>query len=201
MAIVLCTQTKLVPHLARVKSLDPGITPKGLNRLGTRNTTHPVRSHTIPMKFRSSLLIAAVLLPVIGLVGMGQPSQAQPGQHSSTVLAQRQKLSPEERAAKREKRAAQFKQTLGLTDTQVTQIKSIRDSYRPKIKTLRQEAKTLREGGATQDQLQTLRQQRKELRKQMYNDIKAELTPEQAQKLEELKAQRKAQKRNRRRDQ
>lgn len=149
------------------------------------------------MKFRSSLLIAAVLLPAVGLVNMGQPSQAQPDQNPS--LAQRQKLSPEERAAKREKRAAQFKQTLGLTDTQVTQIKSIRDSYRPKIKTLRQEAKTLRDGGANKDQLQALRQQRKELRQQMYNDIKAELTPEQAQKLEELKAQRKAQKRSRRR--
>lgn len=152
------------------------------------------------MKFRSSLLIAAVLLPVIGLVNLGQPSQAQPDQNSSTVLAQRQKLSPEERAAKREKRAAQFKQTLGLTDIQVTQIKSIRDSYRPKIKTLRQEAKTLRDGGANKDQLQALRQQRKELRQQMYTDIKAELTPEQAQKLDELKAQRKAQKRSRRRN-
>lgn len=152
------------------------------------------------MKFRSSLLIAAILLPVVGLVNMGQPSQAQSDQNPSMVLAQRQKLSPEERAAKREQRAAQFKQALGLTDTQVTQIKSIRDSYRPKIKTLRQEAKALREGGATQDQIQALRQQGKELRQQMYTDIKAELTPEQAQKLDELKAQRKAQKRSRRRN-
>lgn len=149
------------------------------------------------MKFRSfSLLVAAVLLPVVGLVDLGQPSQAQPNPSQSTLLAQRSKLSPEERAAKRKQRAAQFKQTLGLTDEQVTQIKAIRKSYRPQLKTLRQEAKTLRESGASKDQIQAIRKRKKALREQMYNDIKAELTPDQAQKLEELKAQRRERRRS-----
>ncbi|WP_299489457.1 Spy/CpxP family protein refolding chaperone [Acaryochloris sp. IP29b_bin.137] len=141
------------------------------------------------MKFRSSsLLVTAILLPVVGWIAMGQASQAQINPNQPTVLAQRRKLSPEEKAARREKRAAQFKQTLGLTDDQVTQIKAIRQSYRPKLKTSRQEAKALRERGASKDQLQAIRKQRQELRQQMYNEIKAELTPEQAQKLEKLKA-------------
>lgn len=143
------------------------------------------------MKFRSSyLLVAALLLPAVGLINLGQPSQAQPDPNRSTVLAQRSKLSPEAKAAKRQEKAAKFRQTLDLSDTQATQIEAIRESYRPQMQSIREEGKTLREAGASQDQLQAIRAKRRELRQQMYNEIKAELTPEQVQKLEELKAQR-----------
>lgn len=153
------------------------------------------------MKFRSStLLAAAILLPAVGLINLSLSSQAQPNPNRSTVLAQRSKLSPEEKAAKRQEKAAKFKEALGLSDTQATQIAAIRESYRPQMQAIREEGRTLREGGASEEQLQAARAKRREIRQQMYNEIKAELTPEQAQKLEELKAQRKAQKRNRRRN-
>lgn len=153
------------------------------------------------MKFRSStLLAAAILLPAVGLINLSLSSQAQSNPHRSTVLAQRSKLSPEEKAAKRQEKAAKFKEALGLSDTQATQIEAIRESYRPQMQAIREEGRTLREGGASEEQRQAARAKRREIRQQMYNEIKAELTPEQAQKLEELKAQRKAQKRSRRRN-
>ncbi|WP_299416065.1 Spy/CpxP family protein refolding chaperone [Acaryochloris sp. IP29b_bin.148] len=151
------------------------------------------------MKFRSSTLVAAaILLPTVGLISLNLSSQAQSNPNQSTVLAQRSQRSPEEKAAKRQEKAAKFKEALGLSETQATQIEAIRESYRPQKEALREEGRALREGDASEEERQALRAKRQELRQQMYNDIKAELTPEQVQKLEELKAQRKGQKRGRR---
>ncbi len=149
------------------------------------------------MKNRSLILLAAVLIiptasTVVRLSSASAQRSSDRGQ--SEIVAQRSQgqrpqLSPEQREAKRAEREAKFKETLALSDEQAQNIKEIRESYRPQMQSFREEARALREQGADSTELESILAQKKELRTKMYEEIKAELTPEQVQKLEELKAQ------------
>ncbi|MEO0378264.1 MAG: Spy/CpxP family protein refolding chaperone [Cyanobacteria bacterium P01_A01_bin.17] len=95
----------------------------------------------------------------------------------SETVAQRPQLTPEERKTKHAQRAARLKQELSLSDEQAQNIRAIRESYKPQMQSLRQQPNA--------------KQERQALRMKMYEEIKAELTPDQVQKLEALRAQRK----------
>lgn len=152
------------------------------------------------MKIRSLSLLAAVLIiPAASTVIEFNSAYAQRSSNrleQSEIMAKRPKLSPEQREAKRAKREAKFKEALELSDEQAQNIKAIRESYKPQKQRLRQEARALKEKGATREERKPIWTQKKALRMEMYEEIKAELTPQQVQKLEEMKAQRGKHRRN-----
>ncbi len=144
------------------------------------------------MKIRSMFLLATVVaLPVVSAVSFNPAYAERSSSQQFERIAQRPQLTPEQREAKHAERAAKFKAALGLSDQQAQAIKAIHESYKPQMQSLRQQAKTMRENGATREEMQSLRTQKKALRSKIHEEIKAELTPDQIQKFDELKAQRK----------
>ena len=149
------------------------------------------------MKLRSTLILAvAVAAPIFTGFALNTNSQASFANESQdkTEFQKRpgrwKDLSPEEREAKRAEKAAKMKQLLGLSDTQASRIESIREQYKPQRDALRQEAEALRESG-DREGMQELRGRKKELKQTVKGEIKKVLTPEQIEKLEQHKAQRK----------
>ncbi|MGB7417327.1 MAG: Spy/CpxP family protein refolding chaperone [Thermosynechococcaceae cyanobacterium] len=143
------------------------------------------------MKIRSMFLIAAaVAIPTVSALSFN-PAYAERSYGQPERVAQRFEKTPEQREAKRAERAAKFKAELGLSDQQAQDIQAIRESYKPQMKSLWEQAKAMKEKGATREEMKPLWTQKKELRTKMYTEIKAELTPDQAQKLDTLKAQKK----------
>ncbi len=147
------------------------------------------------MKLRSIAMLAAVIaVPVATTVLMPDMAEARGRGNRSELVAQRGdrgNLTTEERQAKRAERAAKMQEALGLSDSQAAQIQAIRERYQPQKEALREEAKALREGGADREAIKEALGDRKQaLRQQVKSEIEAVLTPEQAQKLQELKEQR-----------
>ena len=152
------------------------------------------------MKLRSMfLLAAAVTIPAVSALNFNPAHAQRSDRQQSEYVAQRPQLTEEQREAKHAERAAKFKEALGLSDQQAQSIKAIRDSYKSEMQSLREQSRALRESGATREEMQELRTQKKALRSKIHEEIKTELTPEQVQKLEELKAQKKGQRRGNRR--
>lgn len=156
------------------------------------------------MKLRSTLILAvAVAAPIFTGFALNTNSQASFANESQdkTEFQKRhgrwKDLSPEEREAKRAEKAAKMKQLLGLSDTQASRIESIREKYKPQRDALRQEAEALRESG-DREGMQELRSRKKELKQTVKGEIKKVLTPEQIEKLEQHKAQRKGRRGSRR---
>ncbi len=160
------------------------------------------------MKRLSIALLAAVtLMPLGSLVLNVDAAQARGVRRNNTIaaanttgarpqkLAQRgdSNLTPEQRAAKQAEReakmTAKMKETLGLSDAQVSQIEGIRASFKPQFESLRTEAKALKDSGATKEQMQPIRDKMKALHEQMQASIKGVLSADQVQKLDAMKAQ------------
>ena len=145
------------------------------------------------MKLRSTILIAfAVVAPLMTGLTLHQGSQASfANEFEGTEFSRRrgQRLSPEEREAKRAEKLAKLQEFLELSDTQVSQIEAIREQYQPQREALKAEAMSLRENG-DREGLRELRGQFRSLRQEMKDEISEILTDEQRQKFETLKAQR-----------
>ncbi len=147
------------------------------------------------MKLRSIAMLAAVIaIPVTTTILMPNMAEARGRGNGTEVVAQRGdrgNLTTEEREAKRAERAEKIKEALGLSDTQAEEMKAIRAKYKPQMQALREEAKALKEGGASREEVKEALGDRKQaLREQMKSEIEGILTPEQAQKLEEMKGNR-----------
>ena len=147
------------------------------------------------MKLRSSFLlaiaIAAPLMTGLSLHLNTQPSWADDGASQTEMRGRRgqwKNLSPEEREAKRAEKAAKFKQALGLSDRQSSQIEAIREKYEPQRQALHDEFRTMKESGNS-DGREALHLKKQALHEQMRDEIKAVLTPEQQEKLATFKAQ------------
>lgn len=154
------------------------------------------------MKLRSLVLLAALIIPTTSALIMPEAEARALGNRASNrgeLVAQRGNLTPEQRQAKRAELAEKMKAELGLSDAQVQQIQAIRAKYRPQQEALQAEAKRLRDGGATREQIQaTLGARRTALRNQIKTEVNAILTPEQIKKMEELKTQRQERRQERR---
>lgn len=158
------------------------------------------------MKLRSLLLLtAAVVIPAVSALsmsaearGVGQRLQgdrtarvaqatlvAQTGTPADNKYGDRGNLTPEQRQAREAKREAKMKAELGLSDAQLSQMKAVRAKYEPQHEALRAEAKALKDGGATREQLKAaLGTKRQALHDQMKAEMKGILTPEQVAKME-----------------
>ncbi|MGF1603704.1 MAG: Spy/CpxP family protein refolding chaperone [Thermosynechococcaceae cyanobacterium] len=142
------------------------------------------------MKIRSMFLVAAaVAIPTISALSFNPAYAERAYSQPSERVAQRSEKTPEQREAKRAEREAKFKTALGLSDQQSQDIQAIRASYKPQMKSLWQQAKAMKEKGASREEMKPLWTQKQALRTKMYEEIKAELTPEQVQKLDTMKAQ------------
>ncbi|MEM6885830.1 MAG: hypothetical protein AAF571_12425 [Verrucomicrobiota bacterium] len=95
-----------------------------------------------------------------------------------------QRPSPEERQAKMEERFAQMSQELGLTADQESILKAQRESSMEQMQAIRQDDTLTRE--EKKEQMQALKEANQA-------SLSSYLTSEQLQKLEELKAEREAQ--------
>lgn len=155
------------------------------------------------MKLSAIATLAAVIaVPVATTLLTPDMAEARGRGNRSELVAQRGdrgNLTTEEREAKRAERAAKMQEALGLSDTQMSEIQAIRERYQPQKQALREEAKALKEGGASREEIKEALGDRKQaLREQVKSEIQAILTPEQAQKLEELKEERRGRRGQRR---
>ena len=124
-------------------------------------------------------------------------------------------IQKSERMHKKHKKGNKLLEKLGLSDVQKTQIESIRATYKPQLKNIRENGKTLREqkknlDAASSDyvtQVQNLfaqgsdnRAQAVTLRAQMKHEIALVLTADQRAQLKNLKQEMKSKQKKRRKN-
>ena len=147
------------------------------------------------MKLRSiAILAAAIAIPAASFIALPEVAEARDRSNRAGILAQRGdrgNLTPEQREAKRAERMAKLQEALGLSDSQVEQIKAVRETYKPQMQALREEARTLRDGGASREEVREALGDRKQaLREDMESEMQSILTAEQLETWEEMKEQR-----------
>lgn len=144
------------------------------------------------MKIRTTVLLAAATLIIPMGASLLTPNMAEARGNRAQTVAMRggKNLTPEQREAKMAERLAKMQEKLGLSDTQVADIKAIKSSYQSEFQALREKAKALKESGADREAMQPIREEMKALREKVKGEVGQILTADQKAKLEELKAER-----------
>ncbi|WP_299484645.1 Spy/CpxP family protein refolding chaperone [Acaryochloris sp. IP29b_bin.137] len=155
------------------------------------------------MKFRPIYLLAA--LPLLIPVGHGLTAGADSLLPRSVVAQESSEPDKPNKEERRQRRKERFRQELNLTPEQVEQIEQIRatgkegrQGKREEFRAARDRMQALMAGDASDDDLrsqyqilQDLRREMKDARFEKKLKIRQVLTPEQRQKMVELKKQRK----------
>jgi len=134
-----------------------------------------------------TVFAVTILFSATTLFAQDATSVQLPNKQGKKVRAERQQLSPEEKA---EKRTAKMVEHLGLSAEQATAISAIHLKYITEMNALR--------GQQTEDREQK-REMVKEMRAQEKAEVMAQLNDEQATKLQELEAKRQERRGNRER--
>ena len=157
----------------------------------------------------SRLMTLALTVVTVSGMALAQPAPSNsalnnaPGQVANSHGGHRCAKSPEQCKAKRAEMRQKFKQELGLSDQQEKQIHTLRknfyEAHKSEFAAKRaqwQEIKTMKQNGASQEQIAAKRKGMKDQfsnmkadREKLQQQIRATLTPEQAQKFDAMKAQ------------